>query len=146
RGAPRSRRSRPRATSGGAASCGSAGRGRRPSGSPRRRPRLRGLRRACGGTSPLGDHPLAMAITFRLMTREDYPLLLEWHGRPHVERWWTKRTTMEDIEEHYGPTIDGADPTDHYIALLDGEPIGMIQAYLIADYPDWAELTGEGEG
>ncbi|HEX3267474.1 MAG TPA: GNAT family N-acetyltransferase [Gaiellaceae bacterium] len=87
-----------------------------------------------------------MAITFRLITREDYPLLLEWHGRPHVERWWTKRTTMDEIEEHYGPTIDGTDPTDHYIALLDGKPLGMVQAYLIADYPDWAEVTGEGEG
>ena len=87
-----------------------------------------------------------MAITFRLMTRDDYPLLLEWHARPHVERWWTKRTTMDEIEEHYGPTIDRGEPTDHYIALLDGEPLGMVQAYLIADYPDWAAVTGQGEG
>jgi RimJ/RimL family protein N-acetyltransferase len=87
-----------------------------------------------------------MGVTFRLLTRDDYPLLLEWHGRPHVERWWTKRTTMEEIEEHYGPTIDGTEPTQHYLALLDGEPLGMIQTYLLADYPDYAALTGEGEG
>ena len=87
-----------------------------------------------------------MAITFRLITRDDYPLLLEWHRRPHVEQWWTKRTTLEEIEEHYGPTIDGTEPTDHYVALLDGEPLGMIQTYLLADYPDYAALIGEGKG
>jgi aminoglycoside 6'-N-acetyltransferase len=87
-----------------------------------------------------------MAISFRPMTRADYPLLLEWHQRPHVEQWWTERTTMEEIEEHYGPTIDGTEPTDHYVALLDGEPLGMVQTYLLADYPDYAALTGEGEG
>jgi len=89
---------------------------------------------------------MAITITFRLMTRDDYPLLLEWHRRPHVEQWWTKRTTMEEIEEHYGPTIDGTEPTDHYLALLDGGPLGMIQTYLVADYPDYAALIGEGEG
>jgi RimJ/RimL family protein N-acetyltransferase len=87
-----------------------------------------------------------MAISFRPMTRADYPLLLEWHQRAHVEQWWTERTTMEEIEEHYGPTIDGTEPTDHYVALLDGEPLGMVQTYLLADYPDYAALTGEGEG
>jgi RimJ/RimL family protein N-acetyltransferase len=87
-----------------------------------------------------------MAITFRPVTRDDFPLLLEWHLRPHVERWWNTRRTLEEIEEHYGPTIDGTEPTDHYIALLDGEPLGMIQGYLMADYPDWAETTGAGEG
>jgi RimJ/RimL family protein N-acetyltransferase len=97
-------------------------------------------------TSGLGDHPLAMTITFRPITHDDYPLLLEWHRRPHVEQWWTKRATIEEIDEHYGPTIDGTEPTDHYVALLDGEPLGMIQTYLVSDYPDYAAVIGEGEG
>jgi RimJ/RimL family protein N-acetyltransferase len=32
------------------------------------------------------------------------------------------------------------------MALLDGEPLGMIQTYLVADYPDYAELIDEPEG
>src|SRR5262245_49342722 len=96
--------------------------------------------------SRLGDHPLAMAIGFRPMTRDDLELVHEWHQRPHVERWWTVRKTFEEVEEHYLPTIEGAEPTDHYIALLDGEPLGMIQTYLVSDYPDWAALIGEGQG
>lgn len=87
-----------------------------------------------------------MAITFRLMTRDDLPLVHEWHQRPHVVRWWTAHTTFEETENHYLPTIDGAEPTQHYLALLDGEPLGMVQTYLVSDYPDFAALTEEGEG
>jgi len=87
-----------------------------------------------------------MAITFRLMTRDDLPLVHEWHQRPHVARWWTARTTFEETEAHYVPTIEGTEPTQHYLALLDGEPLGMIQTYLVSDYPDYAALIEEGEG
>jgi RimJ/RimL family protein N-acetyltransferase len=87
-----------------------------------------------------------MAITFRLMTREDLPLVHEWHQRPHVVRWWTARRTLAEVEEHYLPTIEGDEPTDHYVAFHDGEPIGMIQTYLVSDYPDWAAVTGAGPG
>jgi RimJ/RimL family protein N-acetyltransferase len=87
-----------------------------------------------------------MAITFRLMTREDLALVHEWHQRPHVLRWWTARPTFEETTAHYVPTIDGTEPTDHYLALLDDEPLGMVQTYLVSDYPDYAALIGEGEG
>ena len=87
-----------------------------------------------------------MAISFRLVTRDDLALIHEWHQRPHVLRWWTARATLEETEEHYVPTIEGGEPTDHYLALLDGEPLGMVQTYLVSDYPDYAALIGEGEG
>jgi aminoglycoside 6'-N-acetyltransferase len=87
-----------------------------------------------------------MAIRFRPLTREDLPLVHEWHQRSHVQRWWVERKTFEETAEHYLPTIEGTEPTDHYIALLDGEPFGLIQTYLVSDYPDYAALIGEGEG
>jgi len=87
-----------------------------------------------------------MAITFRPMTSEDLPLVHGWHQRPHVARWWTMRTTFEETEAHYLPTIGGTEPTQHYLTLLDGEPLGMIQTYLVSDYPDYASLIEEGEG
>jgi len=87
-----------------------------------------------------------MAIAFRPLTRDDLPLLHEWHQRPHVVRWWTVHATFEETENHYLPTIEGTEPTDHYVALLDGEPLGMIQTYLVTDYPDYAALIEEGEG
>jgi aminoglycoside 6'-N-acetyltransferase len=80
------------------------------------------------------------------MTRDDLTLVHEWHQRPHVLRWWVERTTFEETEAHYLPTIEGRKPTDHYVALLDGEPFGLIQTYLVSDYPDYAGVVGEGEG
>ena len=67
---------------------------------------------------------------------------------------------------HYLPAIEGSDPTDHYIVVLEATAIGMVQTYVVADYPDYAawsavtdratagvdivigeeELTGKGLG
>jgi RimJ/RimL family protein N-acetyltransferase len=76
------------------------------------------------------------------MVAADLLLLHEWLQRPHVQRWWRKRKTYEEVVEHYLPAIEGSDPTDHYIALLDKRPIGMLQTYLVPDYPKHATLMG----
>jgi RimJ/RimL family protein N-acetyltransferase len=98
------------------------------------------------------------------MTRADLPLLHEWLQRPHVKRWWRDRETLAQVESHYGPALDGDEPTDHYLIVVDGRAVGMIQTYLAADYADeWPigaepgvagvdlvigeeELTGHGLG
>jgi hypothetical protein len=87
-----------------------------------------------------------MSISFRRVIRDDLPLVHEWHQRPHVVRWWNVRKTFQETEGHYLPTIDGTEPTQHYLALLDDEPLGMVQTYLVSDYPDYAALIEEGEG
>jgi aminoglycoside 6'-N-acetyltransferase len=76
------------------------------------------------------------------MTADDLPLLFEWLQRPHVARWYQDHGPYEQVVAHYLPAIEGSDPTDHYIALLDGRPIGMVQTYLVVDYPEYAELVG----
>lgn len=80
------------------------------------------------------------------MEATDLPLVHEWRLRPHVERWWTRRETYEEIVEHYLPAIEGEKPTDLYIALLDEQPICFIQTYLLSDYPHDAALVGADEG
>jgi RimJ/RimL family protein N-acetyltransferase len=40
--------------------------------------------------------------------------------------------------------MSGADPTDHYIILLDGRPIGDIQSYRIDDHPEYAAQIAIG--
>jgi len=85
---------------------------------------------------------MVTSIEFRPMVADDLPLLHEWLQRPHVRRWWGEPRTLEGVVEHYQPAIDGREPTDHYLALLDGRPVGMVQTYLVADYPPHAELMG----
>jgi Asp-tRNA(Asn)/Glu-tRNA(Gln) amidotransferase A subunit family amidase len=57
--------------------------------------------------------------------------------------------SIEQTVAHYGPSIDGRDPTDLYAILLEGRDVGMIQTYLVGDYPDWAaviDVTDEAAG
>ncbi len=78
-----------------------------------------------------------MQIAFRPMTRDDLPLMHEWLQREHVRRWWRESKTIEDVEAHYGPAIDGAEPTRMFVIEIDGLPAGSIQTYLVSDYPEW---------
>jgi len=80
------------------------------------------------------------------MEPADLRLVYGWLQRPHVKRWWKDRETYEEVVEHYLPSIEGTDPTDLYLALLDEEPVSFVQTYLVSDYPDYAALIGVGEG
>jgi aminoglycoside 6'-N-acetyltransferase len=80
------------------------------------------------------------------MAAEDLRLVHEWLQRPHVQRWWTERETYEEVVEHYLPSIEGEEPTDHYVVLLDEQPIGFVETYLVSDHPEYAALVEVGEG
>lgn len=63
-----------------------------------------------------------MRFDFRPLTREDLPLLFEWHQQPHVLEWWDAYTSMDAL---------GADTLQSdahaFLAWIDGEPIAYIQ-------------------
>jgi RimJ/RimL family protein N-acetyltransferase len=75
------------------------------------------------------------------MVAADLRRLHEWLQRPHVSRWYSERGAYEDVVAHYLPAIEGTDPTDHYLVLLDEPPIGMIQTYTVFDHPTYAEVV-----
>ena len=82
------------------------------------------------------------AVTFRRLTRADFPLLAQWLAEAHVARWWNHEFTPEAVERDFGPTVDGDEPSEDHIVLLDGRPIGLIQYSRYADYPEYqAELA-----
>jgi aminoglycoside 6'-N-acetyltransferase len=87
-----------------------------------------------------------MAMTVRLLEREDLPLLREWLARPHVEKWWREPYDVASVEAAYGPMIDRTDPTEGFIALRQGRPIGFIQRYRLEDYPEWQRAIAPGVG
>jgi RimJ/RimL family protein N-acetyltransferase len=87
-----------------------------------------------------------LALSFRAMEMDDLRLVHEWLQRPHVRRWWSTHETFEQVREHYSPAIEGSDPTDLYLVLLEGREVGFIQTYLVADYPEYGSLIGRGEG
>ncbi len=87
-----------------------------------------------------------MAITLRPVERRDIPLLALWLGRPHVERWWREPADLETVEATYGPMIDGGDPTEGFIVVNQGRPIGFMQRYRLEDNPQWQQSVAVGIG
>lgn len=87
-----------------------------------------------------------MTITFTALTRSDLPLLLHWLQKPHVAEWWRDLQTMEQVEADHLPSLDGTEPSHHYVIVADGRPVGMIQWYLVSDFPEWEEILRVGAG
>jgi aminoglycoside 6'-N-acetyltransferase len=83
-------------------------------------------------------------IEFQPLRKDDLPLLREWLGRPHVREWW--RDSIDESITEYEGAIDGLDATDHYLIVVDGRPVGMIETYLVADHSDWEAIVQVGEG
>jgi aminoglycoside 6'-N-acetyltransferase len=87
-----------------------------------------------------------VSIHFEPLTRSDLPQLLEWLQKPHVAEWWRDLQTMEQVEADHLPSIDGKEPSYHYVIDVDGRPVGMIQWYLVSDFPEWEQILHVGPG
>lgn len=81
-------------------------------------------------------------LSFRPLSSTDFPLLQRWLSEPHVDQWWHQRLNLAEVAHKYGPRIDGTEPTHVFIVDRDGNPIGFIQWYRWADYPQHAEQLG----
>ncbi|HWI66618.1 MAG TPA: GNAT family N-acetyltransferase [Symbiobacteriaceae bacterium] len=84
---------------------------------------------------------MSESIAFRRLTTADLPLMHRWvNTEPLIQIWNHGKTkTYDEVAAKYQPRIDGTAPTDPYLILCDGTPIGYIQNYLWRDYPDDAE-------
>jgi 8-oxo-dGTP pyrophosphatase MutT (NUDIX family)/RimJ/RimL family protein N-acetyltransferase len=83
-----------------------------------------------------------VSLAFRPMTRTDLGDVVEWQARPHVSRWWGREAVdLGAAEAHYGPALDGNDPTRMWVLEVNGRSVGMLQDYLVGDHPDYALLT-----
>jgi aminoglycoside 6'-N-acetyltransferase len=85
-----------------------------------------------------------LTIGFRPLTRADFPDVVAWQRQPHVARWWQDEATDVDAaEEHYGPALDGDDPTRMWVLEVNGRSVGMLQDYRVGDHPEYALLTAK---
>ena len=88
-----------------------------------------------------------MTITFRSLTRSDFPRVIAWHRAPHAAKWFERNSpvTLEDAEAYFGPCIDGADPTRVHVLDIDGAPSGYLQHYLVRDEPIYLAAVGHSD-
>lgn len=80
------------------------------------------------------------AIEFTPLREDDLELVHAWIDREHVRPWWDPWETIEQVRGGYLPAIEGRDPTDVYLIVLDERPVGLIQTYRYADYAESAHL------
>ena len=89
-------------------------------------------------------------ISFRRLTEDDLPLMHRWLNAKHVARWYRVRgvaePSLEWVTLRYMPRIRGDDPTRAFVIMLGQRPIGYIQAYLIADDPEYATQVQVEDG
>jgi aminoglycoside 6'-N-acetyltransferase len=84
----------------------------------------------------------AVSAAFRAMTPADYRDVVRWQSQPYVARWWQDEARdVAAAEAHYGPALDGNDPTRMWVLEVNGRSVGMLQDYRIGDHPEWALLT-----
>jgi aminoglycoside 6'-N-acetyltransferase len=79
-------------------------------------------------------------VRFRPLARADFGLLSRWLAEPHVHEWWREEHEPAAVESRYGPAVDGVDPTEVFVVERDGQPIGLIQRYRLADNPEWQRV------
>ncbi len=80
--------------------------------------------------------PLPHRFAFRLLRREDLPLLTRWRGAEHVSRWWGE---PGDLAAEY---FSHGEPVRYHLALLEDQPAGVIEHYHWADHAAEAEPIG----
>jgi aminoglycoside 6'-N-acetyltransferase len=74
------------------------------------------------------------------MRADDLPDVVRWLAEPHVREWWRGRPAdLVSVRAKYLPRIEGEEPTEMFVIAAGQRPIGMIQRYRVADYPDWAD-------
>jgi aminoglycoside 6'-N-acetyltransferase len=83
-----------------------------------------------------GERLSRVGVTLRRLAEGDLPLLHRWLNEPGVVRWWEgDDVSWEAVVRDYGTTPDS---TEHWIASVDGRPVGWIQCYAVADSPEEA--------
>jgi len=75
-------------------------------------------------------------VSFRRVTTDDFPLLGRWLAEPHVHRWWNHDYSAEGVARDFGPGTRGEEAGEDLIALLDGEPVGLVQRSRLEDYAE----------
>ena len=80
-----------------------------------------------------------MTVSLHPLRRRDFPVLGAWLAEPLVARWWHHDHRPEAVERDFGPSVDGVDPTEIFIASANDTAFGLIQRYRMDDNPEWRE-------
>jgi aminoglycoside 6'-N-acetyltransferase len=86
-------------------------------------------------------------LSFQPLREDDLPRLYSWLLEPHVREFYHRKSvsSWEETRKHYLPRLNSGSPTKCFLTCVN-KPIGYIQTYRVADYPEYAGVIGEAEG
>ena len=86
------------------------------------------------------------SLSFQPLRAGDLSTLYSWRQEPHVREFVQRQPpTWEEIRDKYLPRLNPGWPAKCFLSCV-GNPIGYIQTYRIADWPDYAATIGESAG
>jgi RimJ/RimL family protein N-acetyltransferase len=86
---------------------------------------------------------MSQDITFQPLGVGDLPILHRWLNEPLVVTWYSKRaSTLDEVKSKYGPRIGDDSPVKVYVIGLDGQNVGMIQKYVLTQFPEYTATIG----
>ncbi|MFK8794525.1 GNAT family N-acetyltransferase [Planococcus plakortidis] len=75
-------------------------------------------------------------LSIRKMNEEDFSIMAKWLSTKEVPEFYgdvNSPFTIQQVKKKYGPRIDGQVPIHPYIVERNGEPIGFMQHYRLAE-------------
>jgi GNAT superfamily N-acetyltransferase len=82
------------------------------------------------------------SFAFRPLTLADLPLVHRWYHEPHAARWFGKDRTAQYVDEEYRPAIEGTVAIYAYIALHEGQAVGLVDWVRVGDHAWLQEAYG----
>ena len=78
-----------------------------------------------------------MALEFRELRREDFPLVVRWLEAPHAAaaEWGAMEASLAEVESEYGAGVDGRSPAAAFLVYEEERPIGLIQCCILGGEP-----------
>ncbi|HET9051655.1 MAG TPA: GNAT family N-acetyltransferase [Candidatus Dormibacteraeota bacterium] len=86
--------------------------------------------------------PPGMRVEFRPLREADLTVLARWLSTPEWIRWWAPAIPLEEVRAKYLPRIEGEDPVNGFVVVVDGRAVGYIQWYRVSDHPDVTAVFG----
>lgn len=86
-------------------------------------------------------------VSFRELAAEDFPLLFNWLGRPHVKKWYAPEpTSFAEVLARYGPRTEVGSAVKAFIIEADSADAGYVQTYSIDEFPEYERTLGCEKG
>lgn len=79
------------------------------------------------------DHKLS----FKKLDYDDLELMSKWLSSSEVKKWYpVSDPSIDGVKKKYTPVIQGTEPINAYIVVIDGQKGGYVQGYWCKDFPN----------